>query len=166
MSYSDPPSLQLTLNIHAPGGVLNLSMCHADFAILIFSLNRQMRFFDPLLYHFQQKHPSLPKVSTFYVKFGKKKEKKKRTPIKNWTHDIGLWQFIHQPTNQSKNAVCAFIKHSRYPHPTYKFFSIHSHAEKLYTHTFDIVDTSFTYEKEFIVCSFLQEFSEGKRSSL
>ena len=31
---------------------------------------------------------------------------------------------------------------------------------------FDIVDTPFSYERELIVCSFLQDFSKGKGSSL
>ena len=31
---------------------------------------------------------------------------------------------------------------------------------------FDIVDTAFSYERELIVCSFLQDFSKGKGSSL
>ena len=31
---------------------------------------------------------------------------------------------------------------------------------------FDIVDTAFSYERELIVCSFLQDFSKGKESSL
>ena len=30
---------------------------------------------------------------------------------------------------------------------------------------FDIVDTAFSYERELIVCSFLQDFSKGKGSS-
>ena len=44
---------------------------------------------------------------------------------------------------QSKNAVCAFIDHSRYFHKTYTFTSMHTHAKKLYLHMFDIVDTSY-----------------------
>ena len=31
---------------------------------------------------------------------------------------------------------------------------------------FDIVDSAFSYERELIVCSFLQDFSKGKGSSL
>ena len=31
---------------------------------------------------------------------------------------------------------------------------------------FDIVDTAFSYERELIVCSFLQDFSKGKGSTL
>ena len=31
---------------------------------------------------------------------------------------------------------------------------------------FDMTDTAFSYEREFIVCSFLQDFSEGIGSSL
>ena len=31
---------------------------------------------------------------------------------------------------------------------------------------FDIVDTAFSYERKLIVCSFLQDFSKGKGSSL
>ena len=31
---------------------------------------------------------------------------------------------------------------------------------------FDIVDTAFIYERELIACSFLQDFSKGKGSSL
>ena len=48
----------------------------------------------------------------------------------------------------------------------YNFTSIHSLAKKLYLHMFYIVDTAFSYEKELIVCSFPQEFSKGKESSL
>ena len=71
---------------------------------------------------------------------------------------------------QSKNAVCAFIKHSRYFDLTYTFTSIHSHAKKLYLpmlqQTYDIVDTAFSYEIELIVCSFLPDYSKGKGSSV
>ena len=31
---------------------------------------------------------------------------------------------------------------------------------------FDIVDTVFSYKREFIICLFLQDFSKGKGSSL
>ena len=31
---------------------------------------------------------------------------------------------------------------------------------------FDIVDTALSYERELIVCSFLQDFSKGKGSSM
>ena len=31
---------------------------------------------------------------------------------------------------------------------------------------FDMVDTAFNYEREFTVCSFLQDFSTGKGSKL
>ena len=31
---------------------------------------------------------------------------------------------------------------------------------------FDRIDTAFSYEREFIICSFLQYFSKGKESSL
>ena len=31
---------------------------------------------------------------------------------------------------------------------------------------FDIVDTALSYERELVVCSFLQDFSKGKGSSL
>ena len=48
---------------------------------------------------------------------------------------------------QNKNAVCEFIKHSRYIYLTNNFTSIHSHAERLYLHMFDLVDTAFSYEK-------------------
>ena len=47
----------------------------------------------------------------------------------------------------------------------YYFTLIHSHAKKLYLNMFDMVDTAFSYEKEWIICSFLQEFSNGKGSS-
>ena len=43
-----------------------------------------------------------------------------------------LWQQILKSVTQSKNAVCALIKHSRYFHYTYNFTSIQSHAKKLY----------------------------------
>ena len=36
----------------------------------------------------------------------------------------------------------------------------------MYLHTFDIVDTAFSYKKELIVCLFLQYFSKEKESSL
>ena len=48
----------------------------------------------------------------------------------------------------------------------YNFTSIHFHAKKLYLHIFDTVDTAFNYERELIVCSFLQDFSKVKGSSL
>ena len=38
--------------------------------------------------------------------------------------------------------------------------------KKLYLHIFDIVDTAFSYERELLFCSFLQDFSKGKGSSL
>ena len=65
-----------------------------------------------------------------------------------------------------KKTVCAFIKHSRYFHYTYNITSIHSCAKKLFFHMLDIIDTAFGYEREVIVCSFLQDFSKGKGSSL
>ena len=69
----------------------------------------------------------------------------------------------------SKNAVCVFVKNSRYFHKTYYFTSIQSHGKKLYFHIYgryiDIVDTGFSYERELIVCSFLQDFSKRKGSS-
>ena len=55
---------------------------------------------------------------------------------------------------QRENAVCTFIKHSRYFHRPYNFTSIHSHAKKLYLHMVGIVDTVFSYESELIRCSF------------
>ena len=48
----------------------------------------------------------------------------------------------------------------------YNFISIHSYAKKLYLHMFGTVDTVFSYERELIVCSFLQDFSKGKESNL
>ena len=47
---------------------------------------------------------------------------------------------------QSKNAVFASRKHSRYFHYRYNFTSVHSHAKKLYLRMFDI-DTAFSYER-------------------
>ena len=38
--------------------------------------------------------------------------------------------------------------------------------KKLYLRMFDIVDTVFSYERELIICLFLQDFSTGKGSSL
>ena len=46
------------------------------------------------------------------------------------------------------------------------FTSIHSYAKKLYLHMSDIVDTAFSYDRKLIVCSFLQDISMGKGSSL
>ncbi len=46
---------------------------------------------------------------------------------------------------QSKNAVCANIKHNRYFHSTCNFSLIHSHDKRLYGHMFDMVDTTFSY---------------------
>ena len=46
---------------------------------------------------------------------------------------------------QSKNAVCANIKHNRYFHLTSNFRSIYSHGKRLYGHTFDIVNIAFSY---------------------
>ena len=56
--------------------------------------------------------------------------------------------------------------YSRYFHLTYNFTSIHSHAKKLYLHMFHIVDTVFSYVRELIVCSYLQDFSNRKGSCL
>ena len=76
----------------------------------------------------------------------------------------GNYTFLSECTTvQSKNAVCAFIKHNRYFNCVYNFTSIHSHAKRLYFHIFDVVDTAFSYEKELIVCSFLEDFFQGKR---
>ncbi len=47
------------------------------------------------------------------------------------------------------------IKHSRYIHLMSNFLSIHSHSKRLYEHTFDIVDTLFSYGRALIVCSSL-----------
>ena len=47
-----------------------------------------------------------------------------------------------------------------------QFTPTHSYAKKLYLHMFDLVDTVFSYESELFVCSFLQDFSMGKGSSL
>ena len=44
--------------------------------------------------------------------------------------------------------------------------AIHTFAKKLYLRVFDIVDTAFSSERELIVCSFLQDFSMEKGSSL
>ena len=46
------------------------------------------------------------------------------------------------------------------------FNSIHSHVKRLYLHMLDIVDTPFGYERELIVCLFLQDFFKVKGSSL
>ena len=48
----------------------------------------------------------------------------------------------------------------------YSFTSIHSQAKKLYLRMFDLVDTTFSYEIELIVCSFLQDFTKGKGSNV
>ncbi len=45
----------------------------------------------------------------------------------------------------SINAVCANIKHNRYFHETSYVKSIYFHAKMLYGHTFDMVDTTFSY---------------------
>ena len=66
----------------------------------------------------------------------------------------------------SKNAVSAIIKQSRYFHLKSNFTLIHSHAKRLYIHMIDIVDAAFSYERELIVCSFLQISSKVKGSSL
>ena len=44
---------------------------------------------------------------------------------------------------QSKNAVCAFIKHYRYFYSTYNFTLINSLAKKLYLHGYSTVETLF-----------------------
>ena len=38
--------------------------------------------------------------------------------------------------------------------------------KKLYLYLYDIIDTAFSYERELTVCSFLQDFSNGKGSNL
>ena len=39
------------------------------------------------------------------------------------------------------------------------------HAKKMYLHMFDIVDTTFSYKIEWIVCSFVPDFSKEKGKS-
>ena len=48
----------------------------------------------------------------------------------------------------------------------YNFTSIQSHAKKLYLHMVNIVDTALSLDKELIICSFLQDISKEKESSL
>ena len=48
----------------------------------------------------------------------------------------------------------------------YDFISIHLCAKKLYLHMFDIVDAAFILERELVMCSFLQDLSKGKESTL
>ena len=52
---------------------------------------------------------------------------------------------IHENNSaiQSKNTVCAFIKHNRCFYLTHKLTSVHSHVEKIYIHISNIVDTAF-----------------------
>ena len=74
-------------------------------------------------------------------------------------------QFYHSAI-KSKNAVCAFMKHSRYFHLMYNFTSIQSLAKKfVFTHVYRI-DTACSYKRELIICLFLKGFSKGKGSSV
>ncbi len=85
-----------------------------------------------------------------------------------------LWKCIqcaifyrkYSPAPQSKNAVSTNTKHSRYIHLMSNFSSIHFHTKRLYVHTFDLVDTLFSYERGLIDCLSLQEFSQTKESTL
>ncbi len=67
---------------------------------------------------------------------------------------------------QSKNAVCANIKRSRYFHQTLNFWSFHSILKGCMYNMFYIKDTPLSYGKTLIFCKFLQEFSSGKESTL
>ncbi len=78
---------------------------------------------------------------------------------------IALLLYWYSAT-QSKNAVSINIKLSRYIHLMSNFSSIHFHTKRLYVHMFDIVDTPFSYRRQLIVCSSLQEFSKTKESTM
>ena len=67
---------------------------------------------------------------------------------------------------QTTNAVSTNIKHSRYIPLMSNFSSIDFRTKRLYLLMFDIVDTPFSYGRELIVYSSLQEFSKTKGSTL
>ena len=72
---------------------------------------------------------------------------------------------IYKAAVQSKNAVCASVKLSRYFHETYNSLQSTPMLKGCIYTCFDIVDTAFSYERELIICTFLQNFS-GKESNL
>ena len=55
------------------------------------------------------------------------------------------------------SSLCKLFVSSPYTHNFY--FNPFPCLKLLYLHTFDIVDTTFSYERELIVCSFLQDFA-------
>ena len=54
---------------------------------------------------------------------------------------------MHTSAPQSKNAVLANIKYSRYIHLMLNFLSIYFHTKRLYVNMFDIVDTLFIWKR-------------------
>ncbi len=73
---------------------------------------------------------------------------------------------VYNSVPQSKNTISTNIKHSRYFHLMSNFWSFHYCGKRLYIHMSDIVGTPFSYGRELIVCSSLQEFSKTKESTL
>ena len=67
---------------------------------------------------------------------------------------------LHISAVQSKNGVCAFIKHTRYFHQKYNFTSINSHVKKLLLHMFDIADTALKRIDQVLISA---GFLQGKR---
>ncbi len=56
---------------------------------------------------------------------------------------------IVQSAVPSENKVSAIINRSRYFHLTSNCWSIHYYGERLYVHTFGMVDTAFSYMEEY-----------------
>ena len=61
-------------------------------------------------------------------------------------HLLAIGVFV-MSTIQSKNAVCANVKHNRYFHLEYNFRSVHSHGKMLFGHMFAMInlDNAFSY---------------------
>ena len=73
-------------------------------------------------------------------------------PIGNWSPKVIKLSPCSSFAIQSKNAVCANIKHRpRYFYYTANFWSIHFHTESLYVHMFYMEDTPFSYGRALIV---------------
>ena len=62
--------------------------------------------------------------------------------------NVNVTVTIYDSAVVSKNEVFANIKHSRYFHWTYNFWSIHYCGKKLYVHVFDMVDNAFLIMEE------------------
>ena len=79
---------------------------------------------------------------------------------RNWAINCSKYGENIQNVILKKHGLCSIISKS----VVYKL--INSHGKMLFVHMLDIVDTTFSYGRELIVCLFLQESSKVKESSL